>query len=1131
MPLNGFMGGGSPASSSGTSTTGLPDWAKGYAQDTLAKQAALAARPYEAYGANRIQGFDPMQVQAQDQAANMKTSPLTAQAAGIAGDIANKAKSASYSPSEFGSQFSAPNPYGASAFSNQFSAPDKYTSSNFDYNQVNSPTLTAYQMQGPADVFGQKTSAAQLQKAPEVSAAQLQGPERTSFERAEAERIQALPLRDLQMQAAGDISAERIGTNSFTQPGTADAYMSPYMQSVVDIQKREAARQSGIQGTQQQAQAAQAGAFGGSRDAIMRAERERNLAQQMGDIQATGSQAGFQNAQQQFNAEQAARLQAAQANQQTGLTAAQANQGVQQQAGLQNLSAGLQTQGLQAQTGLQAQQSNQQTGLQALLANQQAGMQTGQFNSQMGYNTNLQNAQLAQQAALSNQSLKGQYGLQQGQFNQAASMQDAQLAQQAALANQQAGLTVGQQNLAANLQTQQLGSGQSMQAQLANQQAGLTAQQAAEQSRQFGANQGMTSAQMAAQYGLAGQQAAEQSKQFGANQGMTSAQMAAQYGLAGQQAAEQSKQFGANYGMQGLQTGLTASGQLGGLGAQQFQQGMDVNQLQAAYGAQKQAMGQQGLNQAYQDYQNQREYPQQQLSNMANMMRGLPIGSTTNYTGTQNPGSPSFGQMLGSAGSAAWGLKQFFADGGSVDSQQNIESIVSKLSDQQLTQAEEAAKARGDQEQLQAIQMEKAARASMQRGLGAMPVNMDEMLPTEQSMARGGIVAFNGASGSDVSGGDGEEDETNAPAQGPGNPVVYNEALQNQLAQIKALAGFKYKSMDPEEYDRRIEARRASLLKGAGETPYAGMREDVKRMEEDSAKNLKEGRGLAALQAAAAMLEGNSFSRAVGAGVSTFAGAYSAAAKASRAEKDARQRKLENIADAERKERMGLNTAAIAAADQARKDHQDEQKAGAEKIKNMGVLYSGLARSAKPGAVKAPTPPKAAELAIQSAVKTRMAREKPKGDETPEMMQDRITSEESNRVLAMQQQRQIFSMADIGGTSAALKGESQDTTKQKYASEAAAKARKDVSITIPFINASDPVRAQMLADAESKAYAGYNLKPPQTTPALAAPAKAAAAPAKTVPASQIPAGTTFGKAVPGKGTEVLKDGKVIGYAN
>ena len=1063
VPLNGFMGG-SPASSSGTSTTGLPDWAKGYAQDTLAKQAALANRPYEAYKADRIQGFDPMQVLAQDQAANMQTSPLTAQAAGIAGDIANKAKSASYSPSEFGNQFSAPNPYSASAFSNQFSAPDKYTSSNFNYDKVNSPTLTNYQMEGPADVLGQKTSAAQLQNAPEVSAAQLQGPERTSFERAEAERIQALPLRDLQMRAAGDISAERIGTNSFTQPGTADAYMSPYMQSVVDIQKREAARQSGIQGTQQQAQAAQAGAFGGSRDAIMRAERERNLAQQMGDIQATGSQAGFQNAQQQFNAEQAARLQAAQANQQTGLTAAQANQGVQQQTGLQNLSAALQTQGLQAQTGLQAQQSNQQTGLQALLANQQAGMQTGQFNSQMGYNTNLQNAQLAQQAALSNQSLKGQYGLQQGQFNQAASMQDAQLAQQAALANQQAGLTVGQQNLAANLQTQQLGSGQSMQAQLANQQAGLTAQQAAEQSRQFGANQGMTSAQMAAQYGLAGQQA-----------------------------AEQSKQFGANYGMQGLQTGLSASGQLGGLGAQQFQQGLDVNQLQAAYGAQKQAMGQQGLNQAYQDYQNQREYPQQQLSNMANMMRGLPIGSTTNYTGTQNPGSPSFGQMLGSAGAAAYGLKQFFADGGSVDSQQNIESIVSKLSDQQLTQAEEAAKARGDQEQLQAIQMEKAARASMKNGLGALPVDMAQMLPTEQSMARGGIVAFEEGGG--VS--EDNEENTNTPAQGPGNPVVYNEALQNQLAQAEAVAKAKYEPMDPKEYNRIIEERRASLLKGIGESPDEGMRADAKRLGEESATNLKQGKGLAAIQAAAAMLQGNDLSRGLAAGASTFAGAYGEAVKADQAQKAATQRMNINIADAERKEKMGLTRDAITAADQARKDHQAAQQFGIDKAKALGKIYQGVATTSKPGAVKAPATLKAAEIAIQSGVATRMAREQPKPGETPEMMKDRITSEVAEKVLAMQQQR--FSMVDIGRTSAALKGESQDTSKQKYASDREKEKVNQIKYTPAFMALKPEEQERRLADIKNEARAYYNLPP--EAPTAAAKAAPAAAPAAAKPIS------------------------------
>lgn len=116
--------------------------------------------------------------------------------------------------------------------------------------------------------------------------------------------------------------------------GAAQQYMSPYMQSVVDIQKREAQRQSGIQGTQQQAQAAQSGAFGGSRDAIMRAERERNLGQQMGDIQAQGSSAAFQQAQAQFNADQARRMQA----QQLGEQSSQYGAGL----GLQGLQAGMQ---------------------------------------------------------------------------------------------------------------------------------------------------------------------------------------------------------------------------------------------------------------------------------------------------------------------------------------------------------------------------------------------------------------------------------------------------------------------------------------------------------------------------------------------------------------------------------------------------------------------------------------------------------------------------------------------------------------------------------------------------------------------------------------------------------------------
>jgi len=128
--------------------------------------------------------------------------------------------------------------------------------------------------------------------------------------------------------------AAKLPGQSFTTAGTAGTYMSPYMQNVVDIQKREAERQSGIQGTQQQAQAAQAGAFGGSRDAIQRAERERNLGTQMNDIQAQGLQSAYQAAQNQYNTEQNRNLagistmanlgNTQQQTEQAGLTAAQA---------------------------------------------------------------------------------------------------------------------------------------------------------------------------------------------------------------------------------------------------------------------------------------------------------------------------------------------------------------------------------------------------------------------------------------------------------------------------------------------------------------------------------------------------------------------------------------------------------------------------------------------------------------------------------------------------------------------------------------------------------------------------------------------------------------------------------------
>jgi hypothetical protein len=61
--------------------------------------------------------------------------------------------------------------------------------------------------------------------------------------------------------------------------------MSPYQQAVVDVEKREAVRQAQVPMQQIRQQAVGAGGYGGSRQAILEAEAQRNLQGRLGDIQ------------------------------------------------------------------------------------------------------------------------------------------------------------------------------------------------------------------------------------------------------------------------------------------------------------------------------------------------------------------------------------------------------------------------------------------------------------------------------------------------------------------------------------------------------------------------------------------------------------------------------------------------------------------------------------------------------------------------------------------------------------------------------------------------------------------------------------------------------------------------------
>ena len=282
---------------------------------------------------------------------------------------------------------------------------------------------------------------------------------------------QAPQLQQYQMGPAERVGAERFGSQAMQD------YMSPYMSGVVEQQKRGAIQDYRRQMPNIGAAAARMGGRGGTREALMRSEAQRNLQGQLQGIEATGLQNAFQQAQQQFGADRAAQM-------------------------------------------------------------------------------------------------------------------------QAALANQQAGLTTGQQNLAAQLGIQQLGAGQGLQSQLANQQAQLQAQQQA----------------------------------LGQNQ-------------TAQQLMEQSRQFGANLGLQGLQQQLAAAGALGGLGMQGYQQRMGIGQAQLGAGAQGQAMEQELLNQQYQDFINQQQFPYKQAEFGMGILRGIPA---TGQVGTLYQQPPSLlGQIAG----------------------------------------------------------------------------------------------------------------------------------------------------------------------------------------------------------------------------------------------------------------------------------------------------------------------------------------------------------------------------------------------------------------------------------------------------------------------------------------------------
>ena len=117
---------------------------------------------------------------------------------------------------------------------------------------------------------------------------------------------------DLQTQAFTGLANLTVPTQqmgaftpaSFTDEGTAQKFMNPYIQSALDPQIAEARRQAEIQRVQDAGRLTRAGAFGGSRQAVMEAEGNRALLNRLAGITGTGYRDAFDKAMQQFNVEQ-----------------------------------------------------------------------------------------------------------------------------------------------------------------------------------------------------------------------------------------------------------------------------------------------------------------------------------------------------------------------------------------------------------------------------------------------------------------------------------------------------------------------------------------------------------------------------------------------------------------------------------------------------------------------------------------------------------------------------------------------------------------------------------------------------------------------------------------------------------
>jgi hypothetical protein len=265
----------------------------------------------------------------------------------------------------------------------------------------------------------------------------------------------------------------------------------------------------------------------------------------------------------------------------------------------------------------------------------------------------------------------GQYGV-GSQFVGAGGMGAANIAQQAA------GIGQGYYGMATNPFAQQSFMSPYMQ--------NVVDVQKQEAVRDYGKMLPGMQAQATRQGAFGGSRQAIEAAEARRNLGTQLGQIQAQGSQKAFEAGQQAQQFGANLGLQGYGTALQGTGQLSqagrslaDIGGQELQARQGIIGLQSQAGAQQQALEQQRVNQAIQNYALQQQHPQMQLSMMSSLLRGLPLQQATTQTYQAAPSAISQFAGLGTAGVGAYGLGRsagIFRVGGKVKEDKGLHDIV-----------------------------------------------------------------------------------------------------------------------------------------------------------------------------------------------------------------------------------------------------------------------------------------------------------------------------------------------------------------------------------------------------------------------------------------------------------------------